>query len=167
MSRRAWQLSGSGAGCYYGNNYSPAVYTKETTSVVPVRERYYMYSFISADEMTMGCISSAVSSSASCFGMSRSEKNKTGGIVSGLGFILTAAEVAVLISMCFCCKSTLTGMFNKKQGLLNNNNNVPTAQPAYAPAQPSYAPAQPGYAPQPGYVPTAQPTYAPQPGYGQ
>ena len=105
MRGRAWQLSGSGAGCYYSHNYNAAIYGKDSTSVVPVRVRYYMDSFISADEMTQGCSSSAVSSSASCFGMSRSEQNKTGGIVSAVGFILTAAEIAVLISMCICCNA--------------------------------------------------------------
>lgn len=160
-------MSGSGVGCYYHNDYEEALYGKHRVESLPVHIRYYKDSFISADEMTNGCSSSSTSSS-SCFGMSQSEQNKTGAIVTVVGLLLICIEIGGIVAMCLCCKDTIKGTFGKnKKGSLINNQDIPYAQPtqpAYAqPAQPAYAqPVQPGYA-QPGY---AQPVQPAQPNYG-
>ena len=150
-----WPLSGSGAGCYYRNDYAEALYGKNRADRLPIHIRYYKDSFISADELTEGCSSTTSSSSSSCFGMSKSEQTKTGAIVTVVGLILIGLEIGAVVLTCLCCRDTIKGTFGKKDTLLKKEN-VPTAQPAYA--QPAYA--QPGY--QPGY----QPAYA-QPVYGQ
>ena len=162
-----WPLSGSGAGCYYNNDYAEALYGKNSVSSLPIHIRYYKDSFISADELTEGCSSS--SSSSSCFGMSKSEQTKTGAIITVVGLILIGLEIGIVVFTCLCCKDTIKGTFGKKDTLLKKEN-VPTAQPAYAQpayAQPAYQPGyQSGYQPQPGYQPGYQPAYA-QPVYGQ
>ena len=152
-----WPLSGSGAGCYYNNDYAEALYGKYYVPSLPIHIRYYKDSFISADELTEGCSSTTSSSSSSCFGMSKSEQTKTGAIITVVGLILIGLEIGIVVFTCLCCKDTIKGTFGKKDTLLKKEN-VPTAQPAYA--QPAY---QPSYQPQPGY----QPSYQPQPGYGQ
>ena len=161
MIRSTWPLSGNAYGCYYHNDYEPAVYTKHKKNDISVSVRYYMDSFIAADELTGGCSSSSPSSS-SCFGMSRSEQNKTGAIVTLVGLLLTGLEVGLVIFSCICCRDTVTGAFGrKKNGLLDHQAPYAPSQPGYVPtAQPAYVPSQPSYAPsQPSFIPTAQPTY--------
>ena len=169
---RTWTLSGSGAGCYYAYDHAVALYSKTYRSVVPIHIRYYQDSFISADELTLGCSYSSPDSS-SCFGMSRKEQNLTGSILFLIGGILTLIEIFAVVAMCMCCRDRLKKKPTKEKdetyaSLVPPAQPVPSAQPV-PPTQPGYVP-QPSYAPQPSYVPQpgyAQPSYVPQPGYAQ
>ena len=139
-------MSGSGVGCYYDNSYEEAIYGKQRISEIPVHIRYYKDSFISADEMTLGCSSSSTSST-NCFGMSQSEQNKTGAIVTVVGAILIVIEVGAIVAMCFCCKDTIKSFAGKKDTLLKKDKqDIPYGQPVYG--QPVYG--QPNYG-QPNY----------------
>ena len=164
-----WSLSGSGAGCYYNNEYSPALYSKTYSSDLPIHIRYYKDSFISADETTQGCSSSSTSSST-CFGMSRGEQSRVGIILAMIGGLLLAGEIATVVICCSCCKKK---MEKKDAPLLpasgtavpmavpaTTTSTVPTAAPAASNSQPTYG--QPTYG-QPNY---GQPNYG-QPNYGQ
>ena len=150
-------MSGDGSGCYYNNDYQPAVYSKYKQLDIVVTVRYYMDSFISADEMTEGC-SSATISSSSCFGLSRSEQNMTATIIVLIGIGLLALEVGLFVFSCLCCRDTVKSTLNhkKKNGLLDNEDRPNSSEPSYVPtAQAAYDPSQPSYVPatQPSYVP--------------
>ena len=155
-----WPLSGSGAGCYYRNNYAEALYGKNPTDQLPIHIRYYKDSFISADELTYGC-SSSTTSSDSCFGISRKQQNITGSVLTGIGALLVLLEIGAVVGLCLCCKDTLKNLTSSKHKSMKKvPEAVPVAQPAYG--QPAYG--QPAYG-QPAY---GQPAYGqPQPGYGQ
>ena len=154
---RAWTLSGSGSGCYYSNDYETSMYGKTYVSNIPVHVRYYKDSYISADELTMGCSSSS-SSSSSCFGASEKEQNITGAVITIIGVLLIALEIVAIVALCMCFKETLSKLTKKK-----SKKQIMPAQPVYpSAAQPGYPPAgQPGYPPagQPGYPPPPPPAY--------
>ena len=98
-----WPLSGSGAGCYYRNDYAEALYGKNPADRLPIHIRYYKDSFISADELTEGC-SSTLSSFSSCFGISRKHQDIIGIVLIVIGAPLALIEiVVVVIDMCCGC----------------------------------------------------------------
>ena len=114
-----WSLSGSGVGCYYNNNYSPVLYSKTYSSVLPIHIRYYKDSFISADETTQGCSSSSTSSTT-CFGVAAD--GEVGGYIS----IVLGGVV-----LCFGTFISIGRDFNDKEDnaplLPDSNTAVPTA----------------------------------------
>ena len=100
----AWPLSGEGSGCYYKNNYDVASYGSNPVSDIPVDIRYYMDSFISADEMTMGCSSSSEGDNT-CFGQSSKKLTRIGQIV----FIVLLTMLILECCCPICCTCCLIG----------------------------------------------------------
>ena len=159
-------------GCYYSSDYEPFVYSKQwdVPSSIPLEIRHRMDPVISASQYTRGCSDSYVSKpkDANCFGLSKTQQVVIGVVLLAVGVIIIAADVAVVIALCTCCKKTFSSKQGQSAGTipLATPAYPPQAQPAYGtPAQPPYAtPAQPAYPSQPS-APQYNP-YAPNP-YGQ
>ena len=103
LMNSTWTLSYNHSGCYYSNQYQPAIYGYSRINQIPVQVRYYKDSFISADELTEGC-SSTLSSFSSCFGISRKHQDIIGIVLIVIGALMALIEiVVVVIDMCCCC----------------------------------------------------------------